>query len=130
MILDTSFVVDILRADPAAVGLLDELESGSEAVRVPALVYYELWEGIERSGRPVREFEAVMEVLAAYPSADLDPGEAVTAGRLSAQLIRTGEMLDDVDVLLAGMALDAGEAVVTRDGDDFGRVPGLEVVTY
>lgn len=130
MILDTSFVVDVLRGDDRAVDLLADLESGSEALRVPSLVHYELWEGIERTDRPVREFEAVTKVLASYPSAELGPGAAVAAGRVSARLIRTGEMLDDVDVLLAGIALDRDEALVTRDADDFERIPDLEVVTY
>lgn len=130
MILDTSFIVDLLRGDEVALDLLGELESGSEALRIPSLVYYELWEGIERTERPLREFEQVATVLASYPSADLAPGAAVAAGRVSARLIRTGEMLDDVDVLLAGIALDRDEALVTRDADDFARVPDLDVVTY
>lgn len=60
----------------------------------------------------------------------LPPGSAVAAGRVSARMIRTGEMLDDVDVLLAGIALDRDESLVTRDADDFAQVPDLKVVTY
>lgn len=130
MIVDTSFVIDLMQGDPDALATLEELEDGSESLHVPSLVFYELWEGIQRSDEPLRERDEVQAVLEAHPGLDLTPAAARRAGRLSGDLIERGEMLDDVDVLLAGMALEEGRGIVTRDGDDFERVDGVEVEGY
>ena len=86
MILDTSFLIDVLRRDPAALALLDRLETGSESLHIPAPVAYELWEGIERSTNPIRELDAVKRTLEAYPPLDLTTDAAKRAARLSARL--------------------------------------------
>ena len=38
--------------------------------------------------------------------------------------------MDDVDVLIAGIALQRGEAVATRNAEDFGRIEDLRVRAY
>ncbi|MBI4393272.1 MAG: PIN domain-containing protein [Euryarchaeota archaeon] len=130
MILDTSFVIDILRGDFAALGLLDELESGTDVLRIPTPAYFELVEGVERSRYPPREWENLRDTLDRFPSIGLESRHALRAGRISGALIRRGRRIDPVDILIAGIALEEGEAVVTRDVDDFGRVEGLGVRTY
>ena len=64
MILGTSFIIDVMRRDADALALLDRLEAGSESLHIPGPVYYELWEGIERSTDPLRERDAVEQTLA------------------------------------------------------------------
>ena len=63
VLLDTSFIIDVMRGNAAALAILDRLESGSEPLRVPAPVFYELWEGIDRSEKPIRELKAVEDVF-------------------------------------------------------------------
>lgn len=130
MILDTSFLIDLMRKDPAALSLLDRIESGSEPLRVPTPVFYELWEGVERSQKPIRELGAVEEALESYPPLELNVAAAKRAGRLSAAQLRRGYDVDDVDLLIAGMAIEAGEAVVTRNEKDFGRIDDLRLIGY
>lgn len=130
MILDTSFIVDVIRGSPPALNLREELEGGSEAIRVPTPVLYELWEGIERSRYPPREIEAVEETLRSYPILDLKPDHAKRAGQISGALARRGLRMGDADILIAGMGVVEGETVLTRNAKDFERVPELTVRTY
>ena len=130
VILDTSFIIDVMRRDAAALATLDRLETGSEPLRVPAPVFYELWEGIDRSEKPIRELKAVEDVLESYPPLEVQIPAAKRAGKLSGALIRGGQDIDDMDLLVAGMALEAGEAVVTRNERDFGRIDDLKLITY
>lgn len=130
VILDTSFIIDVMRRDAAALATLDRLETGSEPLRVPAPVFYELWEGIDRSEKPIRELKAVEDVLESYPPLEVQIPAAKRAGKLSGALIRSGQDIDDMDLLVAGMALEAGEAVVTRNERDFGRIDDLKLITY
>ncbi|MHB8587073.1 MAG: PIN domain-containing protein [Thermoplasmatota archaeon] len=130
MILDTSFIVDVMRRKAAALELLDEFESKSERLRIPVPVIYELWEGIERSNDPFRELEAVDDLLAGYSTVALSVDHAKRAGRISGGLIRRGQTIDDMDLLIAAIAIHEGETVVTRNERDFRRVPELRVRTY
>lgn len=119
-----------MRGDAAARARIGDLEASGTALWVPSPVVFELAEGIERSDRPHQELERVEAVLERCTLLDLTRRHAVRAGRISGQLIRRGEMLDPVDVLVAGMALDEGRPVLTRNARHFERVPDLEVVPY
>lgn len=129
-ILDTSFLIDVMRADAAATSLVDELEAGSDALYLPTVVLYELWEGVERSRQPLRERDAVDAVLRACTILPLQPAHAARAGTLSGSLQRRGLRLEDVDLMIAGTALCEQHEVVTRNARDFERIPDLRVRTY
>ncbi len=111
----TRFLVDIMQEDPRALALLDELEEGPDPLHVPSLVYDELSEGIERSTKPIRERTAVEETLESYPPVGLDPSSAMRAGWTLARLITKGERIGGIDLLIAGIALERREAVVTSN---------------
>lgn len=130
MILDASFVIDVLRGKPAATKLMRELESGSDVLRIPTVVAFELWEGVERSRWPAAEADKVAEALASHGTLQLTPAHARHAGRISASLLDRGDPIGEVDVLLAGTALAEGDTLVTRNKRDFERVPGLRLRTY
>lgn len=130
MILDTTFVVDLLRGDRAALALREELEAASAPLHVPAPVLFELWEGIERARHPPREREAVEDILGDYATMPLTAEHARRAGIVSAGLLRRGIRIGEIDVLLAGIALVEDDEVLTRNARDFERIPDLRVRTY
>lgn len=130
MILDTTFLVDLLRGDRAARAKAVELEAAPRPLRIPAPALYELWEGVELARNPPKEMSRVREVLEDYTVLALEPRHAMRAGTLSGALLRRGITLDDVDALIAGAALEERSAVLTRNVKDFRRVPDLDVETY
>jgi tRNA(fMet)-specific endonuclease VapC len=130
MIADTCLLIDLLRGDAEAKQHVAALEGEGTIVWIPALALYELWEGVERADRPDEESRRVQDVLERYTLLPLGPDHARRAGRLSGQLIRRGQTIDDVDALIAGTALEEGLPVLTRNHKHFDRVPGLEVVPY
>lgn len=56
--------------------------------------------------------------------------EGALYGRVLATLERAGQRIGAMDLLIATAALVDAAPVVTRNAQDFSRVPGLEVVTY
>lgn len=130
MILDTSVLVDILRGDKAAIARIEQLEASGDLLSIPTPVLFELWEGIERADRPDAERRRVQEVLEGYSLMSYDAAHAARGGTISGSLIRRGEMLDPLDVQIAGVALAEGRAVLTRNKKHFSRVPELRVEEY
>jgi tRNA(fMet)-specific endonuclease VapC len=64
---------------------------------------------------------------------DVLPFEETTArifGNLVGELEKRGQAISDMDALIASVALENGEMLVTRNVVHFARVPGLQVEHY
>ncbi|HWG91833.1 MAG TPA: PIN domain-containing protein [Candidatus Thermoplasmatota archaeon] len=130
MILDTPFLVDVVRGDPAARALLEAAEAGSEALRVPAPVVAKFWEAVERARAPPRDVERAREILLAAPGVDFTAAHALRAGRILGSLAREGIEMDPFDAMVAAVAVETDDVLVTRNVREFERVRGLRLRTY
>ena len=115
MLLDTSFLVDLLEGRPDATAIAGEIDRGEETPHLPSPVLFELWEGAEGSVRPAAERSRIEELLRSYDVAPFDSASAKAAGALQAELSRRGRPLGTVDAQVAGMAIARAEALVTGD---------------
>lgn len=130
MIVDASFLVDLARADPGARAFAQEVESGSEAMRLPAPALAKFWEAVERARRPPRDVAALQALLLASPGVPFEPAHAILAARFLAASAAEGWGLDPFDAMVAAIAVAEDEALVTRNVRDFERVPDLRLRTY
>ncbi len=71
MILDTTFLIDLMKEDPAAVKKLKELERDKITQNIAALTLYELYVGIMLSTKPEKEKRKVLDTLASMNILDL-----------------------------------------------------------
>ncbi len=133
MLLDTSFVVDLMReVNAGAPGrAMRKLRSlGSARLRVPLFVLCELQAGIALSAHPDRERSrlerATQYVEVVYPTS----GFAALYGEAAATLRRQGTPIPTMDLLVAVLAKAESEPVLTADVEHFSRVAGLTVEQY
>ena len=124
MILETSFVVDLLRGEPRAKAKARDLDVGEEPVYLPAPTLFELWEGVARGLPGRRERDTVQAFVDVHDLLPFGPADAREAGLLSGRLKSEGRAMGTVDVLLAGMARARGETLLTGDRD-FSAVENL-----
>lgn len=129
MILDTSFLVDVLRGAESVADLERELDERGTAT-VTSVTIMELTEGARSSDASDEERERVTELLDGLNQADFDAESAFLAGELNAELIRAGERIDVEDVMIGAIARTRDEPVLTRNEDHFDRIPELDVRTY
>lgn len=118
MILDASFLIDLLRDDPGAVAKLEEITE--RHLRVPTLAYTEVAIGIDPMSASGQRFESVMEdvVLLSYGAE-----EARRAVDIQRSLSDKGEPIGAIDAMIAGTALVQDAPVVTRNASEFRRTP-------
>ena len=117
MILETSFLIDMMRGRPEAVALVQEIDRSGENVTLPSPGLFELWVGAGRSRRSREERDKIDALVAAFDVLTLTDADAKEAGLLQARLSLDGALMGTVDVLLAGMAKARGETLVTGDRD-------------
>jgi len=129
MILDTTFLVDVLRGSESVADLVGEIDR-TGAPFVSSITAMELSEGIRRSDASAAERAAVEDLLTDIEEFPFDHDCATRAGDLVVELEQAGEPIETTDAMIAATALVHGHAVVTRNVDHFERVDGLEVLTY
>lgn len=129
VLLDTSFLIDLMNGDEDAIAKARELEANLIQQRLSSMTLFELYYGIERSNQSEAEREKVENVLSSKPVHPADTAVMRKAGRLSGQLVNKGNTVDDGDVVIGATADVVDEPVLTRNIDDFDRL-GVDVETY
>lgn len=130
MILDTSFFLDLIGGDEGATALAGTMEDDGVPQRIPAQVVYELYVGVGYTDSTDEERRKLEGVLAPRPIVETSEAIAKKAGRIDGRLRREGERVAVNDLLVGATAAVHDEPVVTRNVEDFERVPGVEVETY
>jgi predicted nucleic acid-binding protein len=124
-ILDTTFLIDVLRNKESALALRRKLTGDALIVPTPAIM--ELWAGALNSKLGAAGKRQVEELLATMTVANFEIQSAKRAAELKIAL--RNEPIDTEDFMIAGIALSRGDQVVTRD-EHYARIPGLRVLKY
>ncbi|HCI6825689.1 TPA: PIN domain-containing protein [Klebsiella variicola subsp. variicola] len=123
--LDTRFCAFILREQPEAVlGWLEQAVLRGHRIVISAITWAELSQAA-REDSPATQaladaFCASLDVVLPWDRAAVD---ATT--EIKAALAATGTPLGPNDTAIAGHAIAAGAVLVTKNGGEFERVPGL-----
>jgi predicted nucleic acid-binding protein len=129
IVLDTAFIVDLLRGKQKAQELLSLLEESGESVCTTSINVLELYRGVFLSKRVDENLRMLSAMLDQLLVLDLNEDAYEIFGALSAWLRSSGKPVDDLDEAIAAIALSYGAGVVSRD-QHFLLLPGLRVVEY
>ena len=130
VLMDTVFLIDLMRGRERAIALLDELEREDEPVAVATPTLQEFFRGLGTVALGAADKRRVVEAVRGRPVLPLDAAAAERAGQIDAELWARGEPVDPEDAALAGIALSRDEALATRRAKEFGRVAGLRLRSY
>jgi predicted nucleic acid-binding protein len=115
-VLDTTFVIDHLRGDPAALARFDRIFADGDQPVVTEVIACEAWAGAPIDGDPALE-----ALLMATEFVQAGPGAAQRAGHWRQQARLRGHVLSLADALIAAAADDG--VVLTRNLRDFALTP-------
>ncbi|WP_331234986.1 type II toxin-antitoxin system VapC family toxin [Natronorarus salvus] len=130
MILDTTFLHDLMYSDTDAVETAERIEATGQSIRLSAMSVYELYYGVGYTDQPDEERRKVENVIGSLPIAHADGVVMRRAGRIDGALEREGTKTGQSDLIVGATALVRDEPVLTRNVTDFERIPGVEVETY
>lgn len=129
MILDTSFLIDVIRGTPAVEDwerkLMDEHVGIATTISV-----MELWEGTLLARASRNEQDRVSSLLSDLQVIGFDAQSARRAAEIDVALVERGETIDLEDIMIAGVAKAHDEPVLTGNPSHFRRVDGLVVESY
>lgn len=130
MLADTAFLIDVMKDDEKAISKARELEATFTPLLVGAPTIFELYVGVGLSVRSAEERAKVLEVLRSLTQLPLDQQSASKGGLIYAQCSREGIEMDPEDAMLAGIALENHETLLTRNRKHFSGIPELKLESY
>ena len=126
-VLDTNACIALINGNPASVRGRFQKAVGTDAqIFVPAIVSFELWNGVAKSARPALNTQLLGTFLSG-PVIELpfNDEDARAAGAIRAALEASGRPIGAYDLLIAGQALARQLTLVTANVSEFPRVKGL-----
>jgi len=128
MILDTSFLIDLLRNSNGASEKAREVEARGEQLATTTISIFELWRGLSlESEFKLLQANRLIEQLKQY---SLDPSSAKNAGRIARELDKDGLIIESEDCMIAGISRQHKEVLLTRNTKHFSRISGLQIEIY
>ena len=126
--LDTNILIALQKLEPAALGHYGRALMTAPVV-IPSIVRYEARRSL-LAPQYVRRLTQLDHLLSGQPTLDFDQQAADIAASIHHQLRTTGQLIDEVDLMIAATALRHGAILVTRNTSHFQRVPNLNLLDW
>lgn len=125
ILVDTDLVIDGLNGLSNAVQALRGF--ASQRIAVSTVTLAEIIEGAFHTSDPSRHLTDARAFLSPYAVLDVTDPVAETFGEIRAGLRRQGNLIADMDLLIAATALTHDLTLLTRNTRHFTRIPGLRL---
>ncbi len=125
--LDSTFLIDLLNGKKETLAVL----GSTEQLATSQANMFEVIRGIFLKGHSYDKFLEAKEAFESIRVFLLDDGGIIRAAEISADLIKKGNRISDIDCITAGIALNNGaDTMVTRNLKDFRKIKGIKVEAY
>lgn len=127
--LDSTCIIDFLRGRSDAVKAVRRCESQAVTTEINR---FEVLFGIHRRRLvSTKELQAANSFFDAIDVLPLESAGSELAAKVQGDMVKTGRMINQNDVLIAGIMASRGcKEILTRNIKDFSRLPGTKVVGY
>ncbi len=128
--LDTNLIIDFLKNNKEAAFMIEKLESSGEDISVASPTIIELVRGLDSKNVRENEKEKIKEFIDSFFVLNLDKQSAFLAGEIESELIKSGELIDLEDIMIAAITMTNNERLITRNKKHFCRIKNLKIETY
>jgi tRNA(fMet)-specific endonuclease VapC len=122
-LVDTDWLIDILSGIGSASSTVERLSSAGVGISI--VTVGEVYEGAVLSPDPQAALQRYREFLAAFPALSLTEPIMHRFAMIRAQLRQAGNLIPDLDLLIASTALEHNLTLITRNLRHYERVPDL-----
>ena len=128
-LLDTNICIYAIKNRPEAV--LNRIrENRPEGLCISVITLAELRHGVEKSLHKEKNEQALLKFLSVLEILPFDDHAAIEYGKICSELQRQGTPIGTMDMLVAAHAKARRLTLVTNNGREFMRVPGLRIENW
>jgi tRNA(fMet)-specific endonuclease VapC len=124
-ILDTDTLIYWLKDIPEVVEKIDFY--GHKTIGASAISRAELYYGAYRSQHVEKNLKAIQRLSATIKFLPIEENTENIYGRIKAELQRAGNVIEDMDILIAATAIATDKILVTNNEKHFKRISGLKI---
>jgi tRNA(fMet)-specific endonuclease VapC len=129
-LLDTGPAQDFIAGRHGVPGRVDAARRQGHRIGVCTPVLGELWAGVEGSATRERNLQRLRHGLSRLILWPYDDRAAAEYGRIFAELRQRGRPMQQIDIMVAAIALSLGNCTVVSADSDLAAVPGLVVENW
>ena len=132
ILLDTSFLIDLLRQRRNAIDKAVELVNRDKLATTYVNIY-ELLIGVysKKDANYEKKLKTVENLTEKIDILTLEKASAIKSAKIGGELMLKGQIIGDTDNMIAGIALSNRiNIIVTRDKGHFERIKGIKVESY
>lgn len=124
-LVDTDWVVEYLKGRDPAVRVLDTM--APEDLAISLITYGEIYEGIYSGRDPKRAAQGFSQFLQGVEVIPVNKSMMRRFAQIRGQLRKSGQIIGDLDILIAATALYYDLTLITHNIRHFSRVPNLKL---
>ena len=128
-LIDTDIISYYFKGDQDIIRNFENYLNHFDVIEISLITYYEILRGLlsKNALKQLAVFEDFVTVNVVLPLSE-------KSVKISAELYSTlrfaGNTLDDIDLLIAGVAIENEMTLVTNNESHFGRIPGLKIENW
>ena len=119
----------LLRGDDPAAKVVEDFEDAGKTLRTTAITEYELFKGAYLSSRREENLQRLRRLFDGTEVLRPTDEACGEAARIYARLESGGKMINEFDVLIAGIVIANEETLVSRD-EHFEAIEGLRLQSW
>ena len=125
-LIDTDILSMFLRGNKMVESKVEEYLSYHSAINISIITYYEILSGLKHkdSNKQLESFLKLCEAVSIFPVTKESSGRSA---EIYATLRQSGQIIDDIDILIAGICIENGFALITNNTKHFSRIKDIEM---
>ncbi len=127
-LIDTNIIIYSLKNNESVNGKFRTLKDTPKSLSV--ITYGELIYGAKKSKNIEKNLATTHRISELFPIINISPIIMETFGEIKASLEKKGQIIDDMDLLIASTALTHNLILVTNNEKHFRRIKGLEIENW
>lgn len=128
-LIDTDILSYYFKGDPVVVENFKNYLTKFEIIEISLITYYEIQSGL-RHKNAHKQLEIFNDFVSENIVIALTEESCNISSEIYSKLRNKGELIDDIDLLIAGIAIENEMTLVTNNENHFGRIPGLKVENW
>ena len=125
-LLDSDIIVEYLRGNKVFVDKLISLSY--ENLYTTTISLAELFYGIYASSKPEYNTQKLMDFLLNVKILNINLNSCKLFGKIKSSLKRSGKLIDNFDLLIAGVCITNNLILITNNEKHFERIDGLKIL--
>jgi tRNA(fMet)-specific endonuclease VapC len=128
-LLDTNICIYIIKKKPIKVfEKFKELNIGD--LKISSITYAELYFGAYNSQQVEKNLQTIKNFLLPFEVIDFDKKAAIEYAKIKANLRKKGQVIGELDMQIAGVALSNNLILVTNNEKEFNRINSLKIENW